>query len=183
MKSAVFLERDGILNLCESRNGHQVVPLRFEQFQINPAAIPLIASLKRSEFVVIVTTNQPAVCRGDLTRNELDLMHAFLRRKMQLDDVMLCPYDDSAHPSNKPQPGMFLEAAFKWHLDLCRSYVISDKWPDAKAAQVIGSTSVMIRSPWIGNIHRDFVVDDLAAAVAKVEHLHQSLFSYELTGT
>ena len=142
-----------------------------------------MATLKSLDFVLIATTNQPAVSRGELTRNELDLMHAFMRRKLQLDDVMMCPYDDSSHPSNKPQPGMFLEAAFKWHLDLCQSYVISDKWQDAKAAQVIGCTSVMIQSPWIGKSHRDFVVEDLSAAVAKVEQLHQKLFTYELVGT
>ena len=34
-------------------------------------------------------------------------------------------------PCRKPEPGLFTEAAFKWHLDLERSFVISDKWQDA----------------------------------------------------
>jgi phosphoglycolate phosphatase-like HAD superfamily hydrolase len=70
-----------------------------------------------------------------------------------------------------------LEAGFKWGLDLDRSFVISDKWPDAKAAQIAGCTSVMIQSPWVGNDHHDFVVEDLKAAVAKILHLHANLFS------
>ena len=180
MKAAVFFERDGVLNLCETQHGHQAVPLRLEQFRINPAAAPLLARLKQAGFVLIATTNQPAVSRGELSRNELDLMHTILRRKLPLDDVMLCPYDDDTHPCQKPQPGMFLEAAFKWSLDLDRSFIVSDKWPDAKAAQVAGCTSVMIRSPWIGDDHHDFVVADLAAAVAKIEQLHHSLSTYEV---
>ncbi len=179
MKAAVFFERDGVLNLCEVQHGTQVAPLRLEQFKINPAAAALLTQLKQAGFILIATTNQPAVSRGDLTRNELDLMHAVLRRKLPLDDVMLCPYDDTDHPCHKPQPGMFLEAAFKWSLDLDRSFVISDKWPDAKAAQIAGCTSVMIRSPWIGDDHHDFVVEDLAAAVAKIQPLHHSLFAPE----
>lgn len=180
MKAAVFFERDGVLNLCEAPHGSQAQPLRLEQFKINPVAAALLTQLKQAGFILIATTNQPAVSRGDLTRNELDLMHAVLRRKLPLDDIMICPYDDADHPCFKPQPGMFLEAAFKWSLDLDRSYIISDKWPDAKAAQIAGCTSVMIRSPWIGDDHHDFVVEDLAAAVAKIQSLHHSLFVPEL---
>ena len=177
MKAAIFFERDGILNLCEVQHGHQRAPLQLEQFQLNPAAGPLLTRLKQAGFVLIATTNQPAVSRGELTRNELDLMHAILRRKLPLDDIMLCPYDDEDHPCYKPQPGMFLEASFKWSLDLDRSFVISDKWPDAKAAQIAGCTSIMVRSPWIGDDHHDFVVENLAAAVAKIESLHLHLFA------
>lgn len=169
-----------MLNLCDTQHGHQVVPSRLEQFRINPEAAALLTRLKQSGFVLIATTNQPAVSRGELSRNELDLMHAVLRRKLPLDDVMICPYDDMDHPCYKPQPGMFLEAAFKWSLDLDRSFVISDKWPDAKAAQIAGCTSVMVRSPWIGDDHHDFVVADFPAAVQKIEQLHHSLFAPEL---
>lgn len=179
MKAAVFFERDGVLNLCETLHGHPVAPLHLEQFRINPAAAPLLTRLKQAGLVLIATSNQPAVSRGDLSRYELDLMHTILRRKLPLDDVMICPYDEATHPCRKPHPGMFLEAAFKWSLDLDRSFVVSDKWPDAKAAQVAGCTSVMIESPWIGDDHHDFVVPDLAAAVAKIEQLHHSLFACE----
>lgn len=149
--------------------------MRFEQFRVNPAAAALLTELKRAGFVLIATTNQPAVGRGDLSRRELDLMHAALRKKLPLDDILFCPYEDETHPCQKPQPGMFLEAAFKWSLDLERSFVVSDKWQDAKAAQVVGCTSVLIRSPWIGDDHHDFVVDDLASATAKVQQLNESL--------
>jgi histidinol phosphatase-like enzyme len=65
-----------------------------------------------------------------------------------------------------------IEAAFKWHLDLERSFVISDKWPDAEAAWAVGCTSLLIQSPWIGSVHRDFVVAGLASAVHKIMQLH-----------
>jgi D-glycero-D-manno-heptose 1,7-bisphosphate phosphatase len=177
MKAAVFLERDGILNLCDQSGRHQVVPRRLEEFRVNPAAHGLLSQLKQAGFVLIVATNQPGVVRGHFSRSELDRMHAFLRRQLPLDDILICVDDDPSHPCCKPNPGLFLEAGFKWGLDLDRSFVISDKWPDAKAAHIAGCTSVMVQSPWVGNDHHDFVVNDLPSAVAKILHLHANLFS------
>ncbi len=178
MKPAVFFERDGVLNLCETGSGRQVAPLRFEQFRIHPDAPVGLADLKRAGFLLIVTTNQPAVSQGTLTRRELDMMHAMLRRKLPVDDILVCPYDDPTHPCCKPQPGMFLEAAFKWSLDLDRSFIVSDKWMDAKAAQIAGCTSVLLDSPWIGDDHHDFVVANLPAAVTKILDLQLNLHGH-----
>jgi D-glycero-D-manno-heptose 1,7-bisphosphate phosphatase len=182
MKAAIFFERDGVLNLCESKHGVQVVPNRLEQFRVNPDASALLQELKKAGFILIATTNQPGVTHGEVTRSEIDLMHTILRRKLPLDDVMLCASDDPTHPCMKPNPGMFIEAAFKWSLDLDHCYVISDKWQDAKAAQVAGCTSIMIRSPWIGDDHHDFVVGSLTEAVAKIHQLHASPMTYAAAG-
>ncbi len=150
-------------------------PLRLDQFHVNRAAAPLLARLKRMGFLLIGTTNQPAVARGEVTRDELRLMHDLLHRELMVDDVMICPHDDETHPCHKPQPGMFLEAAFRWRLDMEWSFVISNKWEDAKAAQALGCTSVMIESPWLGDDPHDFVVPDFPAAIAKIEYLATTL--------
>lgn len=178
MKAAVFFERDGVLNQCETQRQQQQIPLRLEDFKINDEARTLLPLLKEAGFVVIVTTNQPAVSRGQLSRNELDLMHTILRKKLPVDDILVCAYDDPDHPCCKPQPGMFMEAAFKWSLDLDRSFIVSDKWQDAKAAQVAGCTSVMIRSPWIGDDHHDFLVADLTSAVKKILQLQTNQYAF-----
>lgn len=171
MRQAVFLERDGILNLCDMVNGEQISPLRCERFRINPVARKALEDLKAAGFVLIVTTNQPAVAQGILPRRELERMHTLLCRQLPIDDIFVCPHADWTHPSCKPQPGMFLEAGFKWGLDLDQSFVISDKEADAKAAQVAGCTSVMVRSPWIGSEYQDFVVDDVPAAAQRILEL------------
>lgn len=183
MRAAIFFERDGILNLCDTVQGRPAPPLRLDELRIHPDAPRCLAVLKRAGFVLIGTTNQPAVSEGLLSRRELDLMHALLQRKLPLDALLMCPYDDPDHPCHKPQPGMFLEAAFQWSLDLDRSFVVSDKWMDAKAAQVAGCTSVMLNSPWIGDDHHDFVVADLPAAVAKILDLHEHLHGHTLAAS
>jgi histidinol phosphatase-like enzyme len=72
---------------------------------------------------------------------------------------------------------MFLEAGFKWGIDLDQSFVISDKEADAKAGQIAGCTSVMVQSPWIGSEYQDFVTEDLQGAVSKILEIVTSNYS------
>jgi len=175
MKSGIFFERDGILNLVKIERGQQVTPLTLDEFKVNPAALDSLHKLKAAGFVLLATTNQPGLSRGYLPRRELDRMHDLLKRSLPLDDILVCPHDEADHcPCRKPQDGLLLEAAFKWHIDLDRSYVISDKWQDAHAAHVAGCTSLLLRSPWIGKGHQDFVLSNLSEVVEKIHQMSSS---------
>jgi D-glycero-D-manno-heptose 1,7-bisphosphate phosphatase len=176
MKRAVFIERDAILNEVRMGPKQQITPLSLEEFKVIPQAAEPLKKLKAVGFILIVTTNQPGLSRGYQSRRELDRMHDLLRRTFPLDDIMLCPHDEADHcPCRKPRPGLLIEAAFKWHLSLDHSFVISDKWQDAEAARTAGCTSLMINSPWIGQVHRDFVLPDLIAIVDKILRLKQQV--------
>lgn len=175
MKKAVFIERDGILNEVRVGPTNQIAPLTLEEFKIKKAADPALRRLKKAGFVLIVTTNQPGLSRGYQSRRELDRMHEVLRRCFPIDDLMVCPHDEADHcPCRKPRPGLLIEAAFKWHLNLDHSFVISDKWQDAEAARLCGCTSLLLESPWVGKVHRDFLLPDLATIVEKILQLRAS---------
>ena len=173
MKSGIFFERDGILNLVKVERGQQMTPLSLDEFRVNPAALDSLHKLKAAGFVLLATTNQPGLSRGYLPRRELDRMHDLLKKCLPLDDILVCPHDEADHcPCRKPQIGLLQEAAFKWHIDLDRSYVVSDKWQDAHAAHVAGCTSLLLRSPWIGKGHQDCVLSNLAEVVQKIHQMH-----------
>ena len=172
MKQGVFLERDGILNLAKIERQHQVTPLTLEDFKLNQDAIPLLKKLKAAGLVLIATTNQPGLSRGYQSRRELDRMHNLMSKTFALDDVLVCPHDEhDGCPCRKPKPGLLIEAGFKWQLILDHSFVISDKWQDAEAARIAGCTSLLLKSPWVGTVHRDFVLPTLSAIVEKVLRL------------
>ncbi len=172
MKTAVFIERDAILNEVRVGPKHQITPSSLEEFKVIPEAVEPLRQLRSAGLVLIVTTNQPGVSRGTLPRRELDRMHDILRRVFPLDDLLICTHDENDRcPCRKPKPGLLIEAAFKWHLDLDRCFVISDKWQDAEAARTAGCTSLLIRSPWVGPVHHDFILPDLESVVAKVLQL------------
>ena len=173
MKHGVFIERDGVLNQARVERQHQVSPLMLEEFKINMEVAPSLKKLKDAGMTIIVTTNQPGISRGYLMRRELDRMHNLLRKSLpMIDDLLICAHDDTDHcPCRKPSPGMFSEAAFKWRLNLDRSFVISDKWQDAQAARAVNCTSLLIKSPWIGTAHHDFVLPDFSAVAEKILNL------------
>jgi D-glycero-D-manno-heptose 1,7-bisphosphate phosphatase len=169
MKLGVFIERDGVLNRARVERQYQVSPLTLEDFQLNQEAAPLLKRLKTAGFILVVTTNQPGLSRGYQSRRELDRMHELLRTTFPLDDILVCPHDETDRcPCRKPKPGLLVEAGFKWHLNLDHSFVISDKWQDAEAARTVGCTSLLLQSPWLGNVHRDFVMADLSSIVDKI---------------
>lgn len=176
MKVAVFIERDGILNRVRPQGRYPASPLTLDEFEINFDALKPLRQLQAAGFLLVVTTNQPGLSRGHLPRRELDLMHERLRRTFPLDDILVCPHEESDYcPCRKPKPGLLREAAFQWHLDLDHSFVISDKWQDAEAARAVGCTSLLLESPWVGRVHHDFVLPDLRAIAAKVIEVQRQL--------
>ena len=169
MKKAVFIERDGILNEVKAGLNHQIAPLTLEELKINKAAEGPLKKLRAAGFMLIATTHQPGLSRGYQSRRELDRMHDILKRAFPLDDIAVCPHDETDHcPCRKPRPGLLIEMAFKHYLNLDHSYVVSDKWQDAEAARTAGCTSVMLESPWIGDVHYDFMLPTLDMIAEKI---------------
>jgi histidinol phosphatase-like enzyme len=92
-----------------------------------------------------------------------------------LDDILICPHDaNDCCPCRKPKPGLLIEAAFKWHVNMESSFVISNKWQDAEAAHNAGCTSLLISSPWIGKGHRDIVLAKLADVPGRIVRLQSA---------
>jgi D-glycero-D-manno-heptose 1,7-bisphosphate phosphatase len=178
MKAAVFVERDGILIYDRVEKNHPQPPLSLEQMEPITASIEPLRQLKALGFLLIATTNQPALSRGEFSRRELERMHDVLRRIFALDDILVCPHDAGDFcPCRKPKPGLLKEAAFKWHVNLEKSFVLSNKWQDGEMALNAGCTSLLIDSPWIGNGHHDIVLPSVAEAVGRIARLQPAALS------
>jgi D-glycero-D-manno-heptose 1,7-bisphosphate phosphatase len=172
MKKAVFIERDGILNEVRHGPRQQITPLTMEEFVLKTERQRHFRALKDAGFVLIATINQPGLSRGYQSRRELDRMHDLLRRTFPLDDIFVCPHDEADHcPCRKPKPGLLIEAAFKWHINLDHSFVISDKWQDSEAARTAGCTSLLVQSQYIGNAHHDFILPTFDVLIEKLLQL------------
>lgn len=144
-RRAVFLDRDGVLNVSGSRDGVPIPPPSVEQFRLLPGVVEACISLATASFVLVVVTNQPDVSRGKLDLRELDRMHLRLNELLPLDAIYVCTHDDAdGCPCRKPRPGMILQAAADLELDLNRSVCVGDRWRDIDAAQRAGVYSVHI---------------------------------------
>ena len=135
------------------------------------AVAPLLR-LKAAGFLLIAESNESGLLQSGFTRTDLDRMHDSLRRHFSLDDMLVCRHEDAdLCPCRKPRPGLLTEAAFKWHIDLNRSFVVGNRWQDAETARMAGCVSLLIRSSFIGRGHHDYVLADLSAVVDKILEL------------
>lgn len=143
---AVFLDRDGVLTRALVRGGRPYAPQTLDEFEIVPEAAAELAALKGAGFMLIVATNQPDLATGALATEALDEMHRRLKEALPLDDIMVCPCreQDPGCTCYKPRPGMLLDAARRWDIDLGRSFMVGDRWRDVGAGRAAGCRTVFI---------------------------------------
>jgi D-glycero-D-manno-heptose 1,7-bisphosphate phosphatase len=145
MDRAVFLDRDGVLNRSAIRNGQPVAPTSLEDFALLPGVTEAIARLHQADFRLIVVTNQPDIATGKISREVLDLIHQRLRSWLPVDAIKVCPHVDKDQCAcRKPKPGMLLEAAREWPIDLNRSFMVGDRWRDVSAGKAAGCKTIFI---------------------------------------
>lgn len=171
MRRAVFLDRDGVLVRPVVREGKPYAPLRPEDLELLPDAVESVARLKAAGFLLVVVTNQPDVARGDADRAVIEAMHASLMGLLPLDAIRACWHDDTDNcHCRKPKPGLLLDAATDFGIDLASSFMVGDRWRDVGAGQAAGTRTVFIDYGWAERRPEapDHVVGSLAEAVAAI---------------
>jgi D-glycero-D-manno-heptose 1,7-bisphosphate phosphatase len=165
--TAVFLDRDGVINRARVVNGRPFPPRSLADLDILPGVPEACADLREAGFLLIVVTNQPDVARGSLAPALLDAMHAEVRRQVSLDDIRSCRHDD-AHDCTcrKPKPGLLVAAAHDHDIDLARSFMVGDRWRDIEAGRRAGCKTVLVDHGWAERPadRPDAVVRDLPSA-------------------
>ncbi len=145
MNKALFLDRDGIINI-----DHGYV-FQKENFEFVEGIFELCQEAMAKGYLLIVITNQSGIGRGKYTAEQFLVLTQWMKAQFKLnnvviDDVFYCPH----HPvkavgeylkecdCRKPEPGMILAAAQKHHIDLKQSIFIGDKTSDMQAAENAG---------------------------------------------
>lgn len=146
---AIFLDRDGVINREVNLLSHP------EQMELLPGAAEAIKAINKSDYLAIVVTNQPVIARNLCDFSDLDVIHATLEtllghERAYLNAIYYCPHHpDAGYPEErkeykikctcrKPAPGMLLQAAEEWNIDLANSYMIGDDECDVLAGQNAG---------------------------------------------
>ena len=140
-QKAVFLDRDGTLNVYK---GFVTSP---DMIELIPGVAEAVKMINRSDMLAIMISNQPVVARGDCTFEQLDEINERLEALLgdegaYLDDIFCCPH----HPDKgfegerpelkfdcdcrKPKPGLILQAAEKYNIDISRSVMVGDSLND-----------------------------------------------------
>jgi len=142
---AVFLDRDGVINANVERDGRAVAPTRLDEFHFLPGVEQAVRDLKAVGFRIVVITNQPDLATGRTARATIASMHDRIREHLRVDDIKICDHlDDDNCACRKPKPGMLLEAAAEWGINLGHSYLVGDRWKDIEAGRAAGCLTLFV---------------------------------------
>lgn len=171
MKRAVFLDRDGVVVIPQFQGGRSFAPRRLEDFRIYPDATASIERLKRAGFLVAVVTNQPDIGNGLIAASTVEAMHQIMTKELTIDAVKTCPHGQNENcDCRKPKPGMLIDLASEWDIDLTRSYMVGDRLSDIEAGRAAGCRTVFVDLDY--NEPRpsdaDFTVRSIAEAVSAI---------------
>lgn len=155
MKKAIFLDRDGTLNL-DVGYLHQLKDL-----ELFPWTVDALRLLKRAGYELIIVTNQSGLAQGLIAPGFVETCHDEMRRRLQaggadLDALYYCPHHPrgSVPPLSidcrcrKPSPGMIEDAVRDRGIDPTSSWVIGDKWLDVNLGRNVGARSILVRTGW-----------------------------------
>ena len=143
---AVFLDRDGVINRVILREGRAYPPASADDLELLPGVGPALDALRRGGFRLIVVTNQPDVGKGFQQREAVEAIHARLRAALPLDEIKVCYHvDEDGCSCRKPKPGMLLDAARAWRLELAQSVMVGDRWRDIEAGKAAGCKTILVQ--------------------------------------
>ena len=151
MERGVFLDRDG--TIIEDV-GH---PHEHSKIKFLPKVRQAIKLLNRNGFKVLIVTNQSGVARGYFTVETVREINRRVQETLAnqgafIDKIYYCPhhvegiieeYRQECY-CRKPNPGMILEAAREFGIDLKKSFVIGDKISDIEAGHRAGCRTVLL---------------------------------------
>ena len=166
LRSAVFVDRDGVINEAIIREGKPYSPMRSEELHVIDGAAQACTQLQGAGYAVVVITNQPEIARGRLDTAELGRMHDSLRRQVPVDAIYYCPHDDrDGCDCRKPAPGLVHDASRDLDLDPTSSFLVGDRWRDIEAGRRAGCRTVLVGSGYGEKaVDPDVCVESLAEA-------------------
>lgn len=187
MNKAVFLDRDGVI-IEHNKSITKDKTVKHTDFITSKESIQLIENVAEAikelnkHFKVFIISNQPAVGRGLCTEEQAIELNNFIVSQLEekgakIDKSFMC-FHHPVHGQGKykvececrkPKPGMILEAAKEFDINLENSWMIGDKTGDIKSGVLAGTKTILVKTGYGGNdgfkdAEPNYVSEDLYAA-------------------
>jgi len=180
-QKAVFLDRDGTINKYVGflRN--------IDEFDLIDGVADAIKMINNSGYLAIVVTNQPVIARGEVKLGELQEIHNKMETLLgfhgaYLDGIYFCPHHphkgyDGEIPElkfdcdcRKPKPGLLIQAAKDYNIDLTNSWMIGDNENDIKAGKAADCyTGLIGENDYDQNIRGVSLLDVITKVIGEKE--------------
>lgn len=137
MKKAIFLDRDGTINVEKN------YLYKIEEFEFLPGVIEGLRRFKEAGYLLVVLTNQSGIGRGYYTKEEYQCLEDWMLNQLrqagaEIDGIYHCPHLPDAQVEDyrkdcvcrKPKLGMFRKAILEHDILETESIAIGDKKRD-----------------------------------------------------
>lgn len=140
MNSALFLDRDGVINI-----DFGYVHTK-KNFVFNEGIFELVSYANSKGYLVIIITNQAGIAKGIYTEEDFHVLtkwmsQQFSLKKGKIEKTFFCPYHKDGtiqkyrkiSEDRKPAPGMILKACKEFNIDPLKSLLVGDNESDIVA--------------------------------------------------
>ena len=130
MQKAVFLDRDGVVNIDK----HYLY--KIEDFEFVDGIIDALAYLQDLGYLLFIITNQSGINRGYYSIEDFDKLTSWMLKYLKshditINEVKFCPHTPNGNCNcRKPKIGMIEDIKLHYDIDLQHSYLIGDKDSD-----------------------------------------------------
>jgi D-glycero-D-manno-heptose 1,7-bisphosphate phosphatase len=171
---AVFLDRDGTINE-EFKDGGLDDSSKVKLLPGVERAMQILAKL---DFGVFIITNQDSIYEKRISEKEFRKINQKIIDLLKPSDVKIiktyfCPHGpNNVCECHKPKPGMLLNAAKEFGVDLKSSYMIGDRLTDVRTGLDAGTKTILLKAGLgFGNLpdtKPDFEAENLLAAIRHI---------------
>ena len=142
---AVFFDRDGVLVTTCVIDGVPTADNSLANVQFVPGAIELCKTLHQANIQTFMVTNQPDIARKKVDIEAVVAINRHVAQNCSLTDIGMCIHDDSDNCTcRKPKPGMIMNLAAQYEIDLTESVMVGDRWRDVDAGNAAGCYTIFI---------------------------------------
>ncbi|WP_455756694.1 D-glycero-beta-D-manno-heptose 1,7-bisphosphate 7-phosphatase [Sulfurimonas sp.] len=170
MQKALFLDRDGVINVEKD------YLYKIEDFEFIDGIIQLCKHYQTNGYQIFVVTNQSGIAREYYTEEDFSnltdwMINEFKNNDINIIKVYHCPH----HPSisgdcscRKPHAGMLLSAEEEYNIDLKKSIIIGDKERDIEAGLNAG-----LQETYLFDDSKKIINSKATKIVSKLEDIYK----------
>ena len=142
---ALFLDRDGVIHKDVD---YAHTPAQIEFF---PEIFDIARAAHAAGEKIIIVTNQSGIARGYFSEEQFHVLMRWMLARFAQEGAPVTAYYYCPHLPNagcecrKPKPGMIVQAAKDWDIDLAHSRLIGDKETDLEAGRAAGIVDVILK--------------------------------------
>jgi D-glycero-D-manno-heptose 1,7-bisphosphate phosphatase len=144
MNKALFLDRDGVINIERGKYTYEL-----GDFKINKSIKDLILAAKNKNYLIIVISNQGGIAKGLYTKSCVIKLHERFQQliDIKVDDFYFCPHHEKYGKClcRKPDSILLEKAIAKYRLNPKKCFFIGDSERDVKAAESAGVIPIKVK--------------------------------------